>query len=430
MASLSKTRSGTRRILYVDPRDQRRRTLWLGKCSQRVAVAVKVKVEHLLNSVGMNAPLDNDVVQWVNGIGDELHEKLANAGLVQPRVTVRLDQFLNEYVEARKADIKPQTIVHWGHTLKNLRAFFDPEIPLRDVTEEDAMAFKAFLVEQGLAEATVRRRIGLARQFFNAAMKQKLITENPFKQDALPTAVGGNSARQFFVTRAMTEQILEACPDAEWRLLVALARFGGLRTPSESLRLRWQDIDWERSRFTVTSPKTEHHSGHENRIIPLFPELAEPFQQCFEAAPEGAEYCITRYRVKNLNLRTHFNRIIKRAGLKPWPRLWQNLRSSRQSELCEQFPEYVVCAWIGNSKAVAREHYLQILPEHFERAAERAPARAHSAQYGAKPSCMALKANRTDGLKNADFQRSDTPVKAIQMAKMGPAGFEPATNAL
>jgi len=426
MASLSRTKSNTRRILYVDPRDGRRKTLWLGRCSQRLALAVKVKVEHILNSVAMSGPLDNDVAQWVTSIGDELHGKLANAGLVQPRVTVRLGQFLEDYRNSR-TDIKPQTIVHWGHTVKNLLAFFDPEKPLREVTEQDALAFRAYLAEQGLAQATVRRRIGLARQFFGAAVKQGAISANPFKQDGLSVTVGGNSARQFFVTREMTEQIFAACPDCEWRLLVALARYGGLRTPSESLRLRWRDLDWERSRFTVTSPKTEHHSGHESRIVPLFPELVEPLQECFEAAPEGAEYCITRYRLNNLNLRTYFKKIIKRAGLQPWPRLWQNLRSSRQSELCEQFPEFVVCAWIGNSRAVAREHYLQILPEHFERAVQRARQRA---QHGAEPRCTTMQGTPTEDSENADLPLSDTPCKTLQMVGMGPAGFEPATNAL
>jgi len=426
MASLSRTKSGTRRILYVDPRDGKRRTLWLGRCSQRLGDAVRVKLEHLLNSIGMGGPLDNDVVQWVNSIGDELHGKLADAGLVQPRIAVRLGEFLNDY-RASRTDIKPQTVVHWGHTIRNLLDFFGDEKPLRDITEQDAIAFRAFLVGQKLAEATVRRRTGLARQFFTAAKKRKLIGENPFKQDDLPTAVGGNSSRQFFITREMTDQILANCPDVEWRLLVCLARYGGMRTPSESLRLRWRDIDWERSRFTVTSPKTEHHAGHESRIVPLFPELIEPLQECFEASPDGAEYCINRYRPNNLNLRTHFRRIIKRAGLQPWPRLWQNLRSSRQSELCEEFPEFVVCAWIGNSKAVAREHYLQILPEHFQRATQRARQRA---QYPAKHLCTPMQPTPAEGQKNADFGSGDMPCAAMQMAGMGPAGFEPAAKGL
>ena len=34
-----------------------------------------------------------------------------------------------------------------------------------------------------------------------------------------------------------------------------------------------------------------------------------------------------------VNLRTQFCRIIRRAGFAPWPKLWHNLRASRESEL-------------------------------------------------------------------------------------------------
>ena len=33
------------------------------------------------------------------------------------------------------------------------------------------------------------------------------------------------------------------------------------------------------------------------------------------------------------------------------------------------FPLYVVCAWFGNSKAVAKKHYLRVTDEPFEAAA-------------------------------------------------------------
>ena len=41
----------------------------------------------------------------------------------------------------------------------------------------------------------------------------------------------------------------------------------------------------------------------------------------------------------------------------PWPQLLHNLRGSCQTELAERFPSHVVWRWIGNSEAVAREHY-------------------------------------------------------------------------
>jgi hypothetical protein len=44
---------------------------------------------------------------------------------------------------------------------------------------------------------------------------------------------------------------------------------------------------------------------------------------------------------------------------------FQKRRSTRQTELAERFPQHVVCAWIGNSHAVAAKHYLQVTDEHF-----------------------------------------------------------------
>lgn len=48
------------------------------------------------------------------------------------------------------------------------------------------------------------------------------------------------------------------------------------------------------------------------------------------------------------NLRTQLLRIIRRAGWNPWPKLFQNLRSTRQTELADEYPIQVVTAWIGN----------------------------------------------------------------------------------
>ncbi|MHC4993858.1 MAG: hypothetical protein ACYTGQ_02285 [Planctomycetota bacterium] len=73
-------------------------------------------------------------------------------------------------------------------------------------------------------------------------------------------------------------------------------------------------------------------------------------------------------RDSTTNLRTQFNRIIQKAGYEPWPKLFQNLHSSRETELAESFPLHVVTAWIGNSELVAAKHYLQVTDEHFLRA--------------------------------------------------------------
>jgi Phage integrase family len=142
-------------------------------------------------------------------------------------------------------------------------------------------------------------------------------------------------------------------------LLFALSRFGGLRCPSEHLALKWTDFDWERSRFRVDSPKTGV------RWVPIFPELRPFLEEAFDAAPEGAVHVINGYRDPKQNMRTRLERILRKAGVDAWPKLFHNLRASRETELTENHPIHVVCAWIGNSALIAQKHYLQVTEDHF-----------------------------------------------------------------
>ncbi|MBA3272726.1 MAG: integrase, partial [Chthoniobacterales bacterium] len=121
-----------------------------------------------------------------------------------------------------------------------------------------------------------------------------------------------------------------------------------------------------------------HHAGGDCRYVPIFPELREHLLKVYEEAPEGSEYVITRYRCRNCNLRTQLLRIIKRAGVKPWPRMFHNLRSTRQTELTAEWPMQDVCAWLGNTQDVAMNHYLQITDDNFTRAAKAAHNAAQS----------------------------------------------------
>ena len=155
---------------------------------------------------------------------------------------------------------------------------------------------------------------------------------------------------------------MRLAPVSEWRSIFGLARYGGLRCPTEVLRLKWEDIDFENERFVVHASKTEHHSNGGIRTVPMFPELKTLLLEAFENARDGAEYVIEKTRDTGVNLRTHLSRIIRRAGLEPWPKLFQNLRSTRETELFKLTNGNIkaVCSWIGNSPAVAMMHYAQV----------------------------------------------------------------------
>lgn len=212
---------------------------------------------------------------------------------------------------------------------------------------------------------------------FAPAKRRKLIDENPFAETR--HQAGDPSGRQHFIDQNTTIRLLHAAPDWTWRTIIALSRFGGLRCPSEVLSVRWSDVDWSRERLRVTSPKTEHHFGKASRVVPLFVELRPYVEEAWDAAEEGQKYVVpTKYRTaalgpagwRNCNMRIQFERIIRRAGLEPWPRLFHNLRASRETELAEKHPVHVVTAWLGNTPQVALRHYLQVTEEDFAKAVQ------------------------------------------------------------
>ena len=328
-------------------------------------MAFKVKLEDLVGAKSIGHAPSEETAHWLTGLDDETYDKLHRAGLVPRRGSATLGEFTRKYIDGRH-DIKPSSRTNMNRARSYLLEHFDADTPLRDITEGDAEDFQQYMVKSGRADNTIRKAVGRIRQFFSAAPRRNLVRSNPFK--ILPASVKANHERFFFATREMTDRILKHCPDEQWRLLILLARYGGLRCPSEILALQWSDVNWEHNRLRVPSPKTEHHEGGGSRTIPLFPELRSALLDAFDEAEEGTDHIITRYRDSNTNLRTQFQRIIRKAGYEPWPKLFQNLRSTRETELAESYPLHVVTAWIGNSELVAAKHFLQLTDDHFTRA--------------------------------------------------------------
>jgi len=469
MASISTDKRGVRRILFTSGNGSRRK-VHLGKVPMRIAEQIKTKIEAILAAATSLSAPDPEISRWIADIPEKLAGRLAAAGLIQKRkgqgdASGTLGPFLDSYIKQR-VDVKGSTATVYGHTRRNLIEFFGEQFlkqnaekrarlsqllgssaknskrrktmikfwgkrqPLATITEGDADAFRLYLLGTRLnngktmAKNTVNKRCQIAKLFFKAAKRQRLIGANPFG-DMKGATVRANRDRDYFLERHDAQAIDLACPDAQWRLIVALSRFGGLRCPSEHLAMRWTDVNWERSRIVVHSPKTEHRPGQESRVIPIFPELVKPLRDVFEAAPEGTEFVITRYRDGRQNLRTQFLKIIRRAGLTAWPRLFHNLRASRQTELMQTFPIHVVCEWLGNSRLIAQEHYLRVTEADFRAASEKVAqivARQPSENDGNVP-------------QRIESKRKKTPENAVSSAKsevrpVVATGLEPVTSTM
>ena len=438
MASICRDKNRRKRILFMAGNGSRK-TIRLGKTSIKQAESFKIKLEALIAG-RFSGSIDAETARWVAGLPDAIHGRLATAGLVmerqaplsQQRFTVL--QWINQYIESRP-DVKQLTRDKWRNAANKLSAFFK-EQPIDEITVRQAKDYRVYLKSVvGLSENTIRRLIGVSRQFFNSAIDAELIKDNPFRDQ--PVSVRANPARFYFVTQEMALKVLEECPDAGWRLIFGLCRWGGLRCPSEILRLKWQDVDFANDRFIVHASKTEHHTDAGIRTVPMFPELRPLFQDAFDNAKEGDIYCITRYRDKAVNLRTQMNKIIRRAGLEPWPKLFQNLRSTRETELFKMTNGNIkaVCNWIGNSPEVAMKHYAQVTEADLQEAAkmsllskaeDRVIGAAHNAaQYPAEQSGKERNVINQEGSKTVILPHVTGVCSSVHEQTIAEVGVEP-----
>jgi integrase len=371
MASISTDKNGLRCLRFVDPTGIRK-AIYLGRMPKRQADQVKMHVEKLVSAAISRCAVADETSKWVSSLDDVLRNKLARVGLISSRESTTIEAFISSYIDGRH-DAKTGTKVNWRKVKRQLLEYIDGSRSLASISKSEAKDFRQHLIAEGYAENTIRKVCSVVRQFFTDAVERELIVENPFNQRSIPTSTGGNPDRQAYISVETAESVLNACPDSQWRLLFALSRYAGLRCPSEHLALRWSDVNWERNRMTVRSCKTEHHEGKSQRVVPIFARLRPFLEAAFDEAEPGTEYVITRYRDTNTNLRTQLLRIINRAGVKAWPRLFNNLRASCETDLAKCHPIKAVCDWIGHSVKVAHQHYLQTTESDFELAVKPLP---------------------------------------------------------
>ena len=403
MSSLSTTSDGVLRIQYFNAARQRK-SIRLGpaeKFTPERAQRWREFIDELNEAAGDERLWSPPLARWVKKIGPALYAKLAEADLVPQRKRVgdagQLGPFLDSYIDGRD-DIKPSRRYKLTDARNKLVDCFGARRRLASVLPRDAKSFRSWLGTprpvvsrktgkpvvdlatgeprlKALQENSIRGILRMAKQFFNAAVEQRIIFESPFA-GIKKTGDLANRDRDEFVSQAITEKVVAACPDNQWKLVTVLCRYGGLRCPSEVFALRWGDVNWERNRINVRSPKTEHHDGKASRLLPLFAEVPPYLQAVYNELPEekfqrlSAEPIVTvcRRRAGRANLRTQFQRIIKRAGVKPWPKPFVNLRTTRATKLRESYPDHVVNEWLGHTQKVAAKHYLQIREEHFDKA--------------------------------------------------------------
>ena len=432
MASLIDDGGGKWRVSWCEG-EKRPTVRMIGQ--RRDAEAFKRKVEDLI-SARMGGGIEPALAKWAAKLPDAAHADLSKHGLLAPRVAVvvpTLGELITRYKAAASSRVKPQTMAAYAQGFKGLLVHFGKDRALDTINQTDAEAWQNSMGDTGLALATRAKRMGVAKSLFNAAVRWGVVPSSPFA--GLRSGSQVNKGRMHYISPADAARLIDAAPSHGWRCIIALARFAGLRCPSELLDLRWTDIDWARRSLLVRSPKTSHHAGGAERVVPIVGELLAVLEAAFEAAPDGAVLVVDRSLSRGSNLRTELGRIVARAGLVAWPRAYQNLRSSRAVDWVQQRPAHEVAGWMGHSLGVSIQHYMQPLNANFRAAAGLPPlATPEAGTVAQNPAQHVPEVVGNEGKRpgDASTHRRAVPVvaangRSLPNAGMGKRGFEPRT---
>lgn len=372
MASLNRRKSGEWVVKYYDENGDNR-TLYLGQMQKRSAEEIYRHAERLVESKRANVALPPETAAWVGGIDQRLRAKLERLRLIRPgagRRRMPLAEFTDAYIEGKRPDSSPLTIRNLRQTEKKLLAFFGRTRDIGEISGDDAVAFRNNLIKVGgLAPNAVSTHCRKSKQFFAAAVERGHVAVNPFGKmpDLQETR---NEARHRFMTPEQAARVLEACPNAEWRAVFSLARFGGMR-PVEILGLCWEEIHWDKNMIRLRGAKGRYGRGGRMRNVPLFPELRTALREVLAGRPKAAGRVVLGYEpTGSTGLGIQMGRIIARAGIADWVRPFLNLRSTRSTELARRgIPINDFCRWLGHTPKVALEFYAQALADSCDRAA-------------------------------------------------------------
>ena len=365
MASLFRERSGWRldfRLVGT------RHSVRLGDCGEPAARLAKHHTELLVSAAAKDAPQPLASAHWVAMRGPRsLRNVFLRSGVIEDRrrLAVALDAWL-ESIRPRVADKRWDTAQRVADSMLASLG----RVNLDAITPDQVRQWSEGLTEsRDYMPNTLAGLHGLARHFFRWCVAERLLAQSP--AEVLATHfVPSPSLQQVpaeYVSRLVAAAIDDGMHDLSLALL--LARWGGLRF-TEMFHLML--CDFGHTTLTVHDLKRAH-TGHVERTVPIFPELQPVKAAALEALAAGeSKYrmllAVDRWGGSPAAVDQQARRLRQRLALPAWPRFWQNMRATRESEIYAQYGQVPATKWIGNSPAVAMKHYAMVGDDDLARA--------------------------------------------------------------
>lgn len=312
---------------------------------------IAAAIDSAVASEKKGAGLDAQTRRIFENLTPDMRRRLERVGLLAVAETMTLGEAIELFDREYLPNVNAKTRDGYLKTLAAFTAFVGGgEVQVDGISDDEARRFVAALASV-YAKNTVALRTARVKAFFRFLVDRRFVGESPFSNVSAALKPTG---RRRFVDRETIEKIA-ATLDDERRALLYIYRYAGLRR-SEPYYLTCEDVDLDRRRLTIRSPKTARFSGRGERVAPIVDELANAL------APVIAD------RSGDVHV---FSKKLLPAPLQkflpPGTRPFQDLRVSCENEWLERrIPAHVVAAWLGHHIDVQAKHYAVVLDTYFE----------------------------------------------------------------
>jgi integrase len=188
-----------------------------------------------------------------------------------------LETWSAEWLRRKARDSSKSTMARYkGH----VDAFLDwlgdarRNKPLESVTPQHVREWRESLQDAGRAGKTVLSYVKDVGAVYRAAIREGLVSFNPCS-----TAIGDVETSDSLDRKPFSGQdvaaLLKAAPTEEWRGLVLVAAYTGLRL-GDAARLSWASVDLQAKRITLIPSKTKRKKREVR--IPIQPDLLVFFE--------------------------------------------------------------------------------------------------------------------------------------------------------
>lgn len=177
----------------------------------------------------------------------------------------------DEWLRRKGRDSSPSTIKHYRAYVLSFLEFLGPERvkrPLESVTVQDVRLWREGLQNEGRAGRTVAGYVKTVSALYTVAVREGITTINPAK--ALEAIQTNDSQQRRPFTDSEVADLLAAAPSPEWRGLILVGAFTGLRL-GDAAGLSWKSVDLAAKKITVTPSKTKRKQRQV--AVPIHPDL-------------------------------------------------------------------------------------------------------------------------------------------------------------